>query len=225
MKVVTGDEGTVKWESLADLDDSFPEPAERKAHPRAYVVRVFHDQDTGEYTAFWGREKIWMGKGKSAATALRELANKFETANIHGSDREYGETIARKAQAICKYCDSPIFFARLPYPSTKWLSFDPESVEAGQVTDVKTARFVEDSNGTGRPQVMWTKSTTTGQVWIPHPDCCGGKLEEPKNATLLARWTERRQASKQLTQDKSQKVISGLLDIAADIDKGILNVD
>lgn len=223
MKVVTGDSGAVKWESLADLDDSFPEPAENKSHPRAYVIRVFHDTDTGDYTAYWGREKIWMGKGRSAASALRELADRFETANIHGSDREFGESVSRKASVICKYCDVPIFFAKLPYPSTKFLAFDPESIEAGQVTDVKTARFLEDTNGTGRAMVVWSKSTTTGPVWIPHPECCGKNPKEPKNPVLKARWEERRKASKKLTEDKSKQVISGLMDIAADIDKEILN--
>lgn len=208
----------VAWADFATDIVEVNEPAELPQF-KTLRITVTYDADTQTYSARWGNSSDYAVSAPSAATALRLLANRFEDNGLHGSNVEMMMDLSRKADVLCKYCRAPIFFAKLPAPSTRYLSFDPEPIDAAKLDNVRTARFSSTGDQIGRPQVLWQGPRAAGPTWVPHPETCGQRDIPPTNVTLKQRWVERRQFS----LEKKAKVAQGLRDIVKDLNEGILN--
>lgn len=168
--------------------------AVEKSRIQRYLIKIALTSD-GKYTATWGESGQYTQTATSVASALRLLANLFETAGLFGSDKERLADLAVKPHCRCKYCDAPIFFAHLPAPSVKFLAFDCTPLDARQVPNLRVATFSKTADPRGRPTIIWHFSGTEGPVYIPHPETCGQRDEPPLSPTLRRLWDQNSEVS------------------------------
>lgn len=182
-------------------------------------IQVTHNKATGEWTASWGSYCTQVAF--SAASALRLLAEEFESKSLHGSAEEALIQYRKKPDIFCKYCHAPIFFAVLN--SGKYLAFDTEPVEGADLGDEDRGavfpRTAQTLRGPKPLAVFRWGSVAHGPVFIPHPQTCGDNVIAPTTPCLLDRWTRNRTVS----AEKRAQVIAGLRNIKADIEQGALN--
>lgn len=202
--------------TVVDLPDEPPKPVPK---PKGLQVKLKVD-DNHLYTASWGSFYTSNPPARSAATALRLLANLLEASGQHGSDKENLDELISDPHALCKYCFAPIFFAHLPLPSTKFLAFDVQPVDASLVKGIRTAMFSKHADPRGRPYITWVSMRAQGPVWIPHPEVCGDAVS-PENDTLRARWQIRHETYLQ----KRQNVIERIRTVRRNLNEGILDAE
>lgn len=184
----------------------------KEARNKRYNIRIVAQAD-GRYTASWGETGQYVQTATSVASALRLLANQFETGGLFGSADEQLADLAVHPHADCKYCAAPIFFAHLPPPSTKWLAFDPAPIDAKFLDGVRVATFSKRTDARGRPTVQWLTRKPEGPVWVPHPETCGQKEEPPINPYLRQLWEPRRATN----QKERNRMISRLTQITEEV--------
>lgn len=207
----------IEWVDMAAVP--VPEPVETAPQklavrkPQSFNVRVVFDPNTETYTASWGTSADLKCEAPSMPTALRLLANRMDGLHLHGASRDVLEALRIDPDILCKYCNSPIFFARLP--SGKFLPFEPNPIDASDVKGLRVATFSNMVDTRNRPVVLWP-SRPEGPVWIPHPEVCGSKSTPPENEALRARWEVRRVGALR----EREIIIAGLQEIRRDLTVG-----
>lgn len=160
---------------------------------RSFNIKAIR-MPNGTYAVSYGTTGIFSFAAPSMASALRLLADQFEASGEYGSTEEKLADFAKNPHSQCKYCQAPIFFARLPPPSMKFLAFDTVPVDAQEVQGIRVATFTKLTDPRGRPLTRWL-NPKKGPVWIPHPETCGQREDAPLNSVLKNLWEPRREVN------------------------------
>jgi len=142
------------------------------------------------------------------------MADHLDSIGVLGYEEERIE--AQGPDRKCRYCKAPIFFAKTR--NGKWMALDVLGVRGTVLaandregeTRARAMTLVDAAQGR---HVVSASSRTGGIVWIPHPDVCGMKAEEPTNHLLRERWEGNRPAVADLVAEASTKMHQLLHDL------------